>query len=45
MSRYCLSFFFLTLHYTLSVMKVSQEELQEAEKAIGEFSGDNRAGI
>jgi stage III sporulation protein SpoIIIAA len=26
-------------------MKVSQEELQEAERAIGEFGGDNRAGI
>ncbi|XP_078156043.1 P-loop containing nucleoside triphosphate hydrolases superfamily protein [Carex rostrata] len=25
--------------------EVSQEELQEAERAIGEFGGDNRAGI
>ncbi|KAJ1686326.1 hypothetical protein LUZ63_017716 [Rhynchospora breviuscula] len=25
--------------------EVSQEELQEAEKALGEFGGDNRAGI
>lgn len=35
----------LILHYLHSVMKVSQEELQEAERAIGEFGGDNRAGI